>query len=160
MRPVPESPPRRVPQRRDERGRFMREPGPRIVRHPTFSCEVWRGPMRGGTAWEDGRAVLTTRYEALHGPIPPGHRLVRLCETGPRCVNPAHAVLLTPGQSMVYRFAGKEPFWLDQAEADEIHALVEGLAARFEISLGALIAYARWPHGLAELLPPEVDEPA
>jgi hypothetical protein len=68
-------------------------------------------------------------------------------------------VLLTPEQAQLYRYADRELLWLDQGEADEIRALVAGLAERFGISLGALIAYARWPHGLAEALP-DADDPA
>ncbi len=148
----------RLPQRRDRRGRFVREPGPRSVLDRATGCEVWVGPMRGDTPWDNGRAVLTTRYEARYGPLPPHHRLVRICATRRRCVNLDHAVLLTPEQAQLYRYAGNEPLWLDQREADEIHALVASHAERFGISLGALIAYARWPYGLAEALP-EPDGP-
>jgi len=115
--------------------------------------------MRGKTPWEDGRAVLTTRWEARYGPIPPGHRLVRICDRS-RCVNLDHAVLLDPGQAQVYRYAGTERIWLGQEEADEIHALITDFAARNGISLGAAVAYARWPHGLAEALAPRNDPPS
>src|SRR5215210_39273 len=113
----PDSRPPRIPQPRDARGRFVRPPGPRSAIHRATGCEVWLAAMRGKTPWEDGRAVLTTRWEARYGPIPPGHRLVRICDRS-RCVNLDHAVLLDPGQAQVYRYAGTERFWLGQEEAD------------------------------------------
>jgi hypothetical protein len=147
-----EAVPLRIRQPRDAHGRFERSPGPRSVRDRKTGCERWIGPMRGNTPW-DGRGVLTTRWEAIHGPLPPGHRLVRICPTPRRCVNPDHAVLLSPGQAQVYRYASKESVWLSQEEADEIHSLVAEFAKRCGISLGAAIAWARWPYGLAEALP-------
>jgi hypothetical protein len=147
------SPPLVFPQPRDARGRFARRPGERSVISRKTGCELWVGPFRGGTPWEDGRAVLVSRYEARYGPLPPGHRLVRICKLRSRCVNLDHAIVLTPGQAQVYRYASKETVWLDQAEADALHTLIAEEAARLGISFNAAIAYARWPYGLAEALP-------
>jgi hypothetical protein len=157
LSPNLEAAPRSIPQRRDARGRFVREPGERSVFDRATGCERWIGPLRGNTPWDRGAAVLAVRWEAAHGPLPPGHRLVRICANRPRCVALDHAVELNAAQSALYRLVGREDVWLNQHEANEIHALVSEFAERHGISINAAAAYARWPVGLAEALPDAVD---
>ena len=89
-------------------GRSLAELLPDVLAHATVTdgCWPWTGPTDASgysILYRQRRTVLAHRaaYAATHGPIPPGHIVVRLChdpetcEGGPtcphrRCVNPDH----------------------------------------------------------------------
>lgn len=68
-------------------------------------CWEWQAyadSLGYGRFWDDGRMVLAHRfsYELARGPIAEGMVIDHLCRN-PRCVNPTHLEVVTPGENTV-----------------------------------------------------------
>jgi hypothetical protein len=69
------------------------------VRETPEGCWIWQGPWlashQAGFLVIHDRKRLAHRiaWELAHGLIPPAHRVIRTCAQ-PRCINPAHRILV------------------------------------------------------------------
>jgi hypothetical protein len=69
---------------------------------PNSSCWLWTGSRSGGYPnLSRGRLAQRYIFEAFHGPIPPGRRLIHRCGLV-ACVSPTHLALETPLTALTF----------------------------------------------------------